>query len=487
MKSVALRFRVFSISGVFIALGILLLSAAVLWSDREDDWRSAEQSAMNVRTTISSDIAQTMRLVDLAILGAAEAIRTPGFDRAGSALKFRLLFSRAEAANDVGSIFVLDELGNIRFDSTSITPRAGNFADRDYFRVHRERDNVGLYISFPYESRLRDGSRSIALSRRMFNPDGSFAGVVVSGLSLSYFLEKFHAVALGDDSALALLRSDGILIARDPVLPDKVIDLSHSDNVRRFQAEHQGYFVGTAATDNVQRLFSFTHIDGLPLILSVGISTTEIMQGWRRKTWVLGSATLLLCAAVAYLSVLFERELSRRRRAEAELSCLAGTDPMTGLWNRRQFDRRFDLEWMRAWRTQQPIAVLFIDADNFKAFNDQYGHGAGDDLLRNIALVIERGIRAPGDFVARYGGEEFVVVLPDTPLAQACDVAQRLVRDVAALQVAHSASATPYASVSIGVAGMVPLGADGALRLLARADAALYEAKRQGRNRIEVA
>ena len=488
MKSFAFRSRAFSAAGALIALSILLLSCAALWSDREDDWRLAEQSAQNVRTTLASDIARTLHLYDLAILGAAEAIRTPGFDRAGMALKSRLLFNRAEAAEHLGAILVLDELGNIRFDSSSATPRVSNFADREYFWIHRERNDVGLYISLPYESRLRAGNRSIALSRRMFNPDGSFAGVVMGALSLDYFNEKFRALALGANSAVALLRLDGMLIVRDPGLPgDLHIDLSASENVRRFQAHQQGSFVGTATTDGVQRLFSFSRIDGLPLILSVGLSTREIMRTWYSKTMILAPATLLLCAAVGLLSFLFERELGRRRRAEAELSRLAGTDALTGLLNRRQFDQVYEREWMRAWRTRQPISVLFIDADHFKSFNDRYGHGAGDELLRSIADVIERGVRLPGDVVARYGGEEFVVILPDTPVAQAEEIAQRLVHDVAALEVQHQSNATSHATVSIGVAGTTPSGVDGALRLLTRADDALYRAKRAGRNRVHMA
>jgi len=488
LKSFAFRSRAFSAAGALIALGILLLSCAALWSDRQEDWRMAEQSAQNVRTTLASDIARTLHLYDLAILGAAEAIRTPGFDRAGMALKYRLLFARSEATEYLGAMLVLDERGNIRYDSSSTFARAGNFADREYFRVHRDRDDVGLYISLPYESRLRGGIKSIALSRRMFNPDGTFAGVVVGALRLDYFTEKFQSLALGEKSAVALLRLDGMLIVREPSLANDIgVDLSGSENVRRFQAQNQGSFVGTATTDGVQRLFSFSHIGELPLILSVGLSTQEIMRGWYNKTMILAPATLLLCAAVGTLSFLFERELRRRRRAEAELARLARTDALTGLWNRRQFDQAYEREWMRAWRTQQPISVLFIDADYFKSFNDRYGHGGGDELLRAIAGVIERGVRVPGGVVARYGGEEFVVILPDTPVTKAEDIAQRLVRDVAALEVQHQGNPTSHATVSVGVAGTTPSGVDGALRLLARADDALYDAKRAGRNRVHLA
>ena len=488
VRGFAFKFRAFSTFGAWIALGILILSCAALWSDRQEDWHSAELSARNVRVTLASEIARTMQLYDLALLGAAEAIRTPGFERAGTALRFRLLFARAASAEYAGAVLVLDEAGNIRYDSTSPVPRSGNFADRDYFSVHKERADVGLYIGLPYASRLRDGNESIALSRRLFNPDGSFAGVVMGALSLDYFNEKFRALALGQDSAIALLRQDGKLIVRDPRLAvDAGQDLSASSNVQQFQARRNGSFIGTAATDGVERLFSFSHIDNLPLILSVGLATHEVMRTWRNKTMILAPATLLLAGAVGALSFLFERELGRRRRAEAELSRLAGTDALTGLWNRRQFDQVYDREWLRAWREKRPISILFIDADNFKLFNDRRGHGEGDRLLQTIASAVERSARRPGDFVARYGGEEFVVILPDTEPLAALAIARDLVDEVAALQIAHPGNGPGVATVSVGVAGATPAGVDGALRLLASADASLYEAKRQGRNRAELA
>ncbi len=469
-------------------MAILLLSCLALWNDREESWRSAETSTRNVRVTLASEIARTLTLYDLALLGAAEAIRTPGFERAGTALRFRLLFARAESAEYAGDVLVLDENGNIRYDSTSPVPRTGNFADRQYFKVHQERADAGLYVSLPYVSRLRGGDESIALSRRLFNPDGSFAGVVLGELSLDYFHEKFLSLAFGDQAAIALLRQDGRLIVRDPRLPgDSSQDLSASPNVRRFQTEPQGSFVGVAATDGVQRLFSFSHIEGFPLILSVGMATSEVMRSWRNKTLILAPATLLLAGAVGTLSFLFERELRRRRRAEAELSRLAATDALTGLWNRRQFDQEYDQQWLRAWREKTPISLLFIDADNFKAYNDHYGHGEGDRLLQTIASIVERTMQRKTDFVARYGGEEFVVILPDTTPEAALAMARKLVQDVVALKVEHERNVEGIATISVGVAGTTPQGVDGARRLLALADTSLYEAKRRGRNRAEMA
>jgi len=475
--------RPFSAIGVCIALAILVLSCAALWADREASWRSAEVSTRNVRITLAREIARTLSLYDFALMGAADAIRTPGFERAGNALRFRLLFARAETAQYAGDVLVLDESGHIRYDSTSQVPRRGNFADQPFFKVHRDSADVGLYVSLPYSSPMLGGAESIALSRRLFNPDGSFAGVVLGELSMTYFREQFLALAFGEQAAIALLRQDGRLIVRDPrIAGDAGQDLSGSPNVQRFQQEAQGSFVGVAGLDGVERLFSFSHIDGFPLILSVGMATSEVMHSWRSKTLILAPATLLLAGAVGALSFLFERELGRRRRAEAELSRLAATDALTGLWNRRQFDQEYDRQWLRAWRAKRPISLLFIDADNFKAYNDQYGHAEGDRLLEIIASSLSGNLGRGTNFLVRYGGEEFVAILPDTPPEAALKTAEKLVQEVRALEIAHQHNVLGVATISVGVAGTTPQGVDGARRLLGLADAALYKAKRLGRN-----
>lgn len=480
-------YRAFSFLGVLLALGILVVSLLALWSDRQDDWDRATRSGNNLRVTLTSDISRSVRMYDLALEGAAQALRAPGFAYLGNALRHQMLFSRAAATDYLGSILVLDANGDIMYESGSIEPREANFADRAYFYVHKQNPDVGLYISKPFASRMRGGDASIAFSRRLFNPDGSFSGVVMGAMRLAYFRDKFSQLALGPDSALALLREDGILIVRDPYDERDVgRDLSAADTVKRFRSAPSGTFVGVASVDGKERLFSFGRIGDLPLLLSVGVSTREVLAPWRRKTLVLAPITLALCTAVAALSFLFQRELLRRRRAQAELALLASTDALTGLPNRRRFDEVYAREWVRAHRMQASLALLFIDADNFKSFNDHYGHGVGDVLLKKIATGIADSIRAPGDFVARYGGEEFIAILPDTQAAEALRIAERICASIPALAVPHVGTLSGVATVSIGVAAARPVSSLGRDALLAQADAALYLAKGRGRGRVAV-
>ncbi|WP_284616541.1 GGDEF domain-containing protein [Aquabacterium humicola] len=187
------------------------------------------------------------------------------------------------------------------------------------------------------------------------------------------------------------------------------------------------------------------------------------------------------------------RDAEQRRRAEealgqanAELSALASTDALTGLPNRRQFDATLQKEWYRALRDGAPLALMMIDVDHFKALNDLFGHQTGDSFLARVGRLIRDSVRRAGDMAARYGGEEFAVVLPGTGSSGALDTAETIRRAVASADYSAIVEGGYPISVSIGVAASVPLAGAGAAALVHNADAALYQAKRNGRNRVEI-
>jgi diguanylate cyclase (GGDEF)-like protein len=169
---------------------------------------------------------------------------------------------------------------------------------------------------------------------------------------------------------------------------------------------------------------------------------------------------------------------------ETELRSLARTDGLTGLCNRRAFDEMAELEWRRAQRSGLPLSLLMIDIDHFKGFNDLYGHSAGDDALAAVAQCIGENIRRPGDTAARYGGEEFAVLLPDTGDAGAVRVAETMRAAVQELDRRHVASPYHIVTVSIGVACSSERRFATLRAFVNAADAALYEAKGGGRNRV---
>lgn len=160
-------------------------------------------------------------------------------------------------------------------------------------------------------------------------------------------------------------------------------------------------------------------------------------------------------------------------------------DGLTGVFNRRYFDQQLRIEKARAVRAQSPLALIMIDVDYFKRFNDRYGHQVGDDCLRQIALILKESLRRPADLVARYGGEEFVCILPDTAFANGMAIARELEQNVRHAGIPHADSdAASVVTISLGLAGYAGLAMADTESLLALADAQLYCAKHAGRGRV---
>ncbi len=160
-------------------------------------------------------------------------------------------------------------------------------------------------------------------------------------------------------------------------------------------------------------------------------------------------------------------------------------DGLTGVFNRRYFDQQLTIEMARSLRTRAPLTLIMLDVDFFKRYNDRYGHQAGDDCLRQIALTLKKSLRRPADLVARYGGEEFVCILPETGLNDALTLAQELLNIVRALGIPHNDSdVADIVTVSLGVASHNGQCSGDAAAMLALADAQLYCAKHAGRARV---
>jgi len=197
-------------------------------------------------------------------------------------------------------------------------------------------------------------------------------------------------------------------------------------------------------------------------------------------------STIVLKAKIAAMERILrmQDDLVRTRGELAEmvqkLEVVANLDGLTGLPNRRHLEMKLDQEVRRCQRSRAPLSVIMVDVDRFKSFNDGNGHLAGDDGLRQIGNRLSATLKRPADMVARYGGEEFMVVLPETPLGGAAKVADELRTNVEGLQILHPSGGV--LTISLGVA-MSSRELSSKEALIATADAALYEAKQQGRNR----
>ncbi len=249
-----------------------------------------------------------------------------------------------------------------------------------------------------------------------------------------------------------------------------------------------------------QRLLSFDLGAGGPsLALRVTTPLETFNQLARRLAAerlfpiVLAITSLLIALVIGFLLVqsrVRNRLLSAReaelREATSRLHELAHTDELTGIANRRQFDEALEREWARAQRNQATLSLLLIDLDHFKAINDQLGHAKGDEVLRLLPQVLQPQLKRRVDLLARYGGEEFVVLLPDTSLEGATQLAERLRSAVEDGFARHARTDSDRLAVtaSLGVACAVPAAGQDSAALLHKADELLYAAKAAGRNRV---
>jgi diguanylate cyclase (GGDEF)-like protein len=242
-----------------------------------------------------------------------------------------------------------------------------------------------------------------------------------------------------------------------------------------------GAYAGVGPVDSTPRLYVRSAQTSLFFVV-VGKPLASILSLWHREVIRIGAIMLVLIIVVVGTTLFLAREIGRRAEAEDRLEELATTDALTGLKNRRKFDIEIDAEWRRAARNQTPVAVLMIDADHFKAYNDTYGHQAGDQVLVGIAICISDSVRRAGDCPARYGGEEFAVLLPGLSAVEAFAVAETI-----RLKVEQWSEDPNVTTVSVGVASMTPTAAIDWAYLIEAADRALYAAKANGRNQSVVA
>jgi diguanylate cyclase (GGDEF)-like protein len=201
---------------------------------------------------------------------------------------------------------------------------------------------------------------------------------------------------------------------------------------------------------------------------------------------IAGQLAVSLDNVMLYASL--ERKVAERTEAlataNAQLAHLSLTDAMTGITNRRGFDEQLERHWQRALRNHTSIGLAMIDVDEFKKYNDCYGHAAGDICLARVAAALCAGIRQGPDIAARYGGEEFVLILGESDGASALIVAERVRSAVAGLREPHAASGHGIVTISLGLVAVVPGADSDPADFLKAADDALYEAKRGGRNRV---
>jgi len=342
----------------------------------------------------------------------------------------------------------------------------------------------------------------IPISRRINDPSGNFSGVALATIDVDYFRQFYSKLNIGQQGSLVLALDNGTMLLRRPY-NDNLIGSSML-NTELFQAfrsrGRQGTLYVTSAQDGVERLVSYRGLENYPVFVAAGFSREEILSDWRKDTLLhtLGVIVLVVILALAgarlirqiNMRVKTEQELVRARDAletlNQALETQASQDGLTGLANRRKFDSSLAEEFSRATRDASTLALVMIDVDLFKQYNDVYGHPAGDECLRVISQAIQNLTRSrPGELAARYGGEELSILLPNTDVAGAVAVAEEIRKTIEQLNIKHSGNPQGVVTVSAGVEAYTPgRNADTAGQLVEAADKALYAAKLAGRNRV---
>jgi diguanylate cyclase (GGDEF)-like protein len=289
-----------------------------------------------------------------------------------------------------------------------------------------------------------------------------------------------------------LALTDGTLLARRPFVEAQIgTSLAQGDIFQKLLPRATfGNAMFTSAIDGVTRLYGYRQLEAYPLVVSAASSEQAILAGWYDTAFRSSLIVAFVLVGVGLFGWVFiyqvrvgERVEADLRDAQEALELIATHDSLTGLANRRLFERALDIEFGRGARQQSPLSLIMVDIDYFKRYNDTYGHVVGDHCLAEVAKAVKSCCHRKADLAVRYGGEEFAVLLPDTDIQGAMTLAEQIRRSVIDMHISHSASPNGHVTVSLGCYSFIPTGRDRMDVFIERADAALYQAKHSGRNR----
>lgn len=258
---------------------------------------------------------------------------------------------------------------------------------------------------------------------------------------------------------------------------------------------NEGVVETKAVVDDTYRLYGYRALSSYPLVVQAGLSRKSFVGPWKQDLLKTGWVLLALIGGLAGFGFVVMYQLRQRmamekeiRRAHQALKDMALTDSLTGLGNRRKLDRVLTEEIGQAKRQGSILALIMVDVDYFKRFNDRYGHATGDACLRDIGNAIQNVLKRPVDLAVRYGGEEFAVLLPETDSNTANSVAEELLACIRSLNIEHDDSPQGFVTASAGVCIGIPWSEDvTAAGMIKEADAFLYRAKQKGRDRWQAA
>lgn len=475
-----------------VILAFLALEGWRTWRDYRSAFASARDSVTNLARATAQHAEDTIRQVDVLTAALGERVEGDGLQSINVRRIHKLLVRQTKIMPQLHGLFIYGPDGQWIVTDKDVTPNPANNADRDYFQYHRTHDDRDVRIGEVVRSRSTD-DLIIPVSRRLNNPDGSFAGVLLGTIKVSYFVDYYGDFKIDDKGALVLALRNGTILVRRPFIASVVgKSLADGEIFKSYLPNsNQGTAEVRAVTDDTERLYGYRALTTYPMVVEAGLSRESITAPWRRDLLKTGFVLLFLIAVLASFGAIVLSQLRQRmvmerelRHAHQAMRDMALTDSLTGLGNRRRLDTALIDEIRLAKRQRSTLALIMLDVDYFKRYNDKYGHAAGDDCLSVVGHAIQQAVKRPGDLAVRYGGEEFTILLPNTDSAGAKQVAQDILEAIRSLNIEHSEHPLGKVTASAGITTSLPSNENVTpATLLKSADVCLYLAKQRGRNR----
>lgn len=488
---------------VAICLAILGTNAWLIYQARAHEIEQINSGNANLVTAVAQRIEASLSEADQVLNTLAFELERTNAGPSSMEQLQPLLVNLVTQMNHVKGLFIYAKDGRWIAHSEAASDHLLNNADREYFQFHRDNQSERIRLGPPIVSRS-SGEWVIPISRRISDPDGSFQGVVLITLSVPGLQGMLETFRIGNGGAIAafLETKEAVhVLARRPALELPTGRVAPKKWVQeQFGEQRSGTVVAVSPIDGVERFISFDHTLNFPVLVTVALSRDEALNNWRRTSYIQSIWVLVVCCAIGGFGAYLIRSIRERLIAEIGLKSaqkqleaanrrleqLAQHDGLTGLANRRHLDERLGHALSLALRERSDLALLMIDVDDFKSYNDAYGHLQGDQCLKAIAGALTRAATRPTDLVSRFGGEEFAILLPETDENGARQVAEAARQAVLALKLEHAPAKLGIVSISVGFA-VVNEAITTASTLLGSADEALYAAKRGGKNRIHSA